>query len=155
MSSIASAESAATDSTIQIATFYVENLLMGLQIQQVQEINRQLEVTAVPHAPEHVKGVINLRGDVVTVVDMRQVLGLPHNDISDSCRNVIIHHDGELVGLLVDKIADILTIECDKIDPAPPNVGNIEGKLFQGVYTTEEEIVVILDLDAALGDQTS
>jgi purine-binding chemotaxis protein CheW len=136
--------------SIQIATFYLDSLLLGLQINQVQEINRQLEVTSVPHAPSFVKGVINLRGEVVTVVDLRQVLGLPSAEITDDCRNVIIHHRGELVGLLVDQIADILTIESREIDPPPSNVGSVEGKFFRGVHSTDDEIVVILDVDAAL-----
>ena len=85
-------------STLQIATFYVDSLLIGLQIHQVQEINRQLEVTAVPQSPEFVKGVINLRGEVVTVVDLRRVLGLNTGEITESWRNVIIHHNGETRG---------------------------------------------------------
>ncbi len=141
---------AATSKTLQIATFYVDNLLLGLQINQVQEINRHFEVTAVPQSPGFVRGVINLRGEVVTVVDVRQVLGLPPAELTKSSRNVVIHFGGELVGLMVDQIADILTIDSSDIDSPPANIGGVEGRFFKGVHTTERDIVVILDVDEAL-----
>ena len=136
-------------STLQIATFHVDNLLLGLQIHQVQEINRHLEVTAVPHSPRVVRGVINLRGEVVTVVDRRQVLGLPTAELTKTSRNVVIHFGGELVGLMVDQIADILTIDANDIDPPPANISGVDGRFFKGVHTTKDEIVVILDVDEA------
>ncbi len=141
--------------TLQIATFYVDNLLLGLQIHQVQEINRHLEVTAVPQSRDFVRGVINLRGEVVTVVDMRTVLGLPKAELTNASRNVVIHFGGELVGLMVDKIADILTIDANEIDQPPANIGGVEGRFFKGVHTTNHDIVVILDVEEALSENAN
>lgn len=140
----------ATDSSLQVATFYVENLLLAIDIDLVQEINRHLEITEVPHAPESVRGVINLRGEVVTVVDMRTILGLPRRAITPECRNVVIHSQGELIGLLVDRIADILSIPAREIDSPPANIDGVEGRFFKGVHTMDSSIAVILDVEEAL-----
>ena len=136
--------------SLQVATFYVENLLLALDIDLVQEINRHLEITEVPHAPPAVRGVINLRGDVVTVVDMRTILGLQRSDITAECRNVVIHSGGELIGLMVDRIADILSIPPSEIDAPPANIDGVESRFFRGVHTMDNSIAVILDVEEAL-----
>ena len=84
---------------IQLATFQVGDLLMGIPIECVQEINRNLETTSIPHAPAHIRGVINLRGEVATVIDLRRVLGLPPTEISSSSRNLIVRTIDESIGL--------------------------------------------------------
>ena len=100
-----------TDSeAVQHVSFHVGDILLGLPIHQVQEINRHLEVTTVPHARSSICGVINLRGDVVSVVDLRKVLGLDPAELTSRSRNVIIHHEDELIGLMVDDVADIMSI---------------------------------------------
>ncbi len=136
----------------QFATFYVGDLLLAVDIEAVQEINRQIDVTPVPNAQEHVKGVINLRGEVVTVLDLRSTLGLPQTEFTTMTRNVIVKSQGEAIGLWVDRVADILAIHPDHINPAPANVNGIEGRYFKGVHPLENEIAVLLDLDVILGD---
>lgn len=142
-----------TDAEQQYATFYVGNMLLGIDIRQVQEINRQLEVTAVPHAPNYVRGVINLRGDVATVIDLPTVLGLPRAEITRESRNLIINSNGESIGCLVDRISDILTLRNDQINPPPTNIDGVEGKYFSGVHTLESEIVVILNIKELLSER--
>lgn len=137
---------------LQFATFYVGRMLLGVDIRVVQEINRQSEITNVPHAPDHVRGVINLRGEVATVVDLRTILGLPRAERSRQTRNLIVHHRGESIGLLVDRISDILTLRADEIDPPPTNVDGVAGRLMSGVYTLDSEIVVLLDIDEVLSE---
>lgn len=137
-------------SEVQFATFYVGDMLLGVDIRHVQEINRHSQITAVPHAPNYVRGVINLRGDVATVIDLRTVLGLPKSEATREARNLIVHHQGEAIGLMVDRISDILTLREDEISPPPANVEGVDGRLMQGVYTLESEIVVLLDVDQAL-----
>jgi purine-binding chemotaxis protein CheW len=139
-------------SELQFATFYVEHMLLGVDIRVVQEINRQSEITKVPHAPEYVRGVINLRGDVATVVDLRTILGLPRTESNRQTRNLIVHHRGESIGLLVDRISDILTLRADEIDPPPTNVDGVGGRLMSGVCTLDSEIVVLLDIDQVLSE---
>lgn len=137
--------------TKQFATFYVGDLLLAIDISVVQEINRQIDITPVPNAPKHVRGVINLRGDVATVIDLRTILGLSKVDATHDTRNLIIQSHGEAIGLWVDKISDILTINMEEISAAPANVCGVEGKYLKGVYTMENAIAVILDIDQVLG----
>lgn len=153
MSTTAVAEKSADVSERQYATFYVGDILLGIDIHQVQEINRQLNVTHVPHAPECVRGVINLRGEVTTVIDLRTILGLPETEVTQKTRNLIVHSQGEAVGLLVDGISDILTLRSDQISPPPTNVDGVQGRFFSGVHTLESEIVVILNLQEVLSDR--
>ena len=135
---------------LQLATFYIGDLVLGLQISQVQEINRRLDLTRVPHSPEYVRGVINLRGEVVTVIDLRRALGMPPVEVSKSTRNLIVNFDGEAVGLCVDKISDIIAVPEDSLSPPPSNMSDVEGKFFTGVYTAESDIIAILNIHEAL-----
>ena len=140
-------------SEAQFATFYVGDILLGIDIRYVQEINRQLAVTRVPHAPPEVRGVINLRGDVATVIDLRRALGLPPppRTPGDS-RNLIGNFGGGSIGLLAARISDILTISEDQIEPPPANVSGLDGRLLAGVHTMKSSIVVLLDIEQALSD---
>lgn len=133
-------------STTEMVTFYVQDLLLGIPIRQVKEINRNVDVTRVPQAPEFVRGVVNLRGDVATVIDLSRVLGMGSCCINDASRNVVIQSDEHFNGLLVDRVADIVCVPDHMITPAPANVQGIEGRFFRGVYALERELVVILDL---------
>ena len=150
--STAVADRSGATAELQFATFYVGHMLLGVDIRVVQEINRQSEITQVPHAPDYVRGVINLRGDVATIVDLRAILGLPPSEGSRQTRNLIVHHQGEAIGLLVDQISDILTLREDEISPPPTNVEGVDGRLMSGVCTLESEIVVLLDIDEVLSD---
>ena len=152
MSAPADSDRLGTTAELQFATFYVGHMLLGVDIRVVQEINRQSEITQVPHAPDYVRGVINLRGDVATIVDLRSILGLPPSEASRQTRNLIVHHQGEAIGLLVDQISDILTLREDEISPPPTNVEGVDGRLMSGVCTLESEIVVLLDIDEVLSD---
>jgi len=138
---------------LQLATFYVGDILLGIDIQQVQEINRQLDVTDVPHSPGYVRGVINLRGDVATVVDLRTILGLPSAEVTRESRNLIVHSRGETIGFLVDRISDILTVSSREISSSPTTVEGVDGSLFKGVFKLETELLIILDVDAVLSDE--
>ena len=115
MSTTVETEQDHTGTELQFATFYVGDLLLGVNICQVQEINRQLDATKVPHAPKEVHGVINLRGDVATVIDLRTVLGMPPVEDSRNSRTLIVQSHGESIGILVDRISDILTISSEEI----------------------------------------
>ncbi len=134
----------------EYVTFYVGDVLLGVDIAGVDEINRHVDVTPVPHAPRFVCGVLNLRGEVVTVVDLRMILGLPPVAASKTTRTVIVHSKDEQIGLRVDRIADVVKARPERIDPVPPNLGGVEGRCLQGVYKLETELLVVLDIDAAL-----
>lgn len=137
----------------QYATFYVGELLLGVDIRQVQEINRQVDVTPVPNAPPHVRGVINLRGEVATVIDLRTVLGMPAAEETRDSRNLIVHSQGEAIGLWVDRISDILAVRPDEVTPTPANVDGVDGRFFRGVYSQDNNLIVLLDIEQVLADK--
>jgi purine-binding chemotaxis protein CheW len=134
---------------VQLGTFYVGDLFVGIEIEKVQEINRRTDMVPAPGAPPQVRGVVNLRGEVVTVLDLRWVLGLPTVEVSPQSRNVVTHADGELIGLLVDRVADIVSISNTDISPAPPNL-DIDSEFVRGVYRTKKEILLVLKLERVL-----
>lgn len=152
MTALAAPPAASTD-VLQFSTFYVGDLLLGVDIRLVQEINKQLSITPVPNAPNHVRGVINLRGEVATVIDLRTVLGLPEAEQDRNTRNLIVHSQGEAIGLLVDRISDILTVRADQINDPPSNVDGVDGKFFLGVHALESEICVFLNVEQVLCDR--
>lgn len=140
----------AASGEIEFATFYVGQMLLGIEIRKTEEINRQLELTVVPNGPDYVRGVVNLRGEVVTVVDLRTILGLETAPLSGSSRNVIVRCGNERVGLLVDRVADVVTVQAGEIEPPPANVHGVDGRFFQGIYKLESALLVVLDVNAAL-----
>jgi purine-binding chemotaxis protein CheW len=143
-------ESAAKIAEIEFVTFRVGDILMGVDIRQVEEINRRIDVTAVPHAPKYVLGVINLRGEVVTVVSLRTILLLPQSETTKQNRTVVVRSRGEQVGLFVDRIGDVIKAQTSEIDLPPANLCGFDGRLFKGVYKLDTELLVVLDVEAAL-----
>ena len=146
-------ESAPT--TSQVAVFRVGHYLCGLYIGSIQEINKNLLLTPVHEAPLFVRGIINLRGNVVTVVDLRRKLGLASVGFEPATRNVIVKHDREMVGLLVDGVDDIVEFESDEFLPTPAHLARELGDAFCGVVQLGNELVAILELNHLLEDQSS
>ena len=141
---------AVRDGEVQLVTFYVGELLLGAEIQYVEEINRQVDLTPVAHAHESVRGVMNLRGEVVTVLDLRSILGLGRTETTKSTRNVIVNAGGESIGLLVDRIADVVNAQWSEIKPPPANLTGVDGRFLQGVYELEHELLAVLDIAEVL-----
>jgi purine-binding chemotaxis protein CheW len=140
----------ASTGEIEFATFYVGNILLGIDIRKTEEINRQLDLTTVPNAPALVRGVVNLRGEVVTVVDLRAILGLEPAPLTPSTRNVVVRAGAERVGLLVDSVADVVTVKAGDIEDPPANVNGVDGQFFQGVYKLDAALLVVLNVSTAL-----
>lgn len=134
----------------QYATFRIGDLLLGIDIHQVQEINRNLRITPIPHAPCAVRGVINLRGEVVTVIDLCRVLGLPPGKESRLARNIIVNEGGEQMGFLVDSVADVITCSSDDIDPLPENLEGLDQTFFEGVFKLEDNLLIIVNVAQTL-----
>jgi purine-binding chemotaxis protein CheW len=142
---------ALASSTIEVVAFQIGDGLAAVEIDQVQEINRLLDVIAVPHAPPHVRGVVNLRGSVVTVLDMRTLLGGAPGPRTPQCRNVVVKSRGELLGLWVDRIADIQRINLADLDPPPSNTAT-DRRLVRGVFASGAHLVMLLNLEPILAD---
>jgi purine-binding chemotaxis protein CheW len=136
--------------TVELASFYVGNALCGMDILNVQEINKNIEMTKVPQAPEYVLGVLNLRGRIVTVIDLGRKVGLSSTKLSRESRNIVVDSKDEYIGLLVDRIADVELAEWDKVEPAPANIGGVQGRFFEGVFKTSHSLIGILNVEEVL-----
>lgn len=131
-------------------TFSLDGETYGVNVMQVQEVLKLTEVAPVPGAPEYVLGIINLRGNVVTVVDTRRLFGLPPRQSDDATRIVILEVDGQVVGILVDSVAEVFELDTSRVETAP-TVGSEEGSRYiQGVYSQDERLVVLVDLSRLL-----
>jgi len=141
------------DPILRWVTFKLEKEKYGINVMQVQEVLRVTEIAPVPGAPGYVLGIINLRGNVVTVIDTRQRFGLPMKDMDDSTRIVIIEAEEQVVGMLVDSVAEVVDLRLNEVDSAP-NVGTEESaKFIQGVASLEGELLIIVDLNKLLSDE--
>jgi purine-binding chemotaxis protein CheW len=119
---------------------------------QVQEVLRYTEIAPVPGAPEYVLGIINLRGNVVTVIDTRNRFGLESGEMTDNTRIVIIETEGHVIGVLVDSVAEVVYLRQSEIETAP-NVGNDESaKFIQGVCHKNDELLILIELNKLLTD---
>ncbi len=136
--------------SIVLSTFLVGETVCGMDILKVQEINKLMEMTEVPQAPDYVRGILNLRGQIVTVIDLGKKIGLGETEIQPEARNIIVNTPGEHVGLLVREISDVVPVDPDKIEPPPANMSGIQGQFFTGIYKTEKILIGILDVDAIL-----
>src|SRR5574344_2153601 len=153
MSAITGNTKGAEDPLLQWVTFRLENETYGINVMQVQEVLRYSEIAPVPGAPSYVLGIINLRGNVVTVIDTRQRFGLPSAEVTDNTRIVIIEADKQVVGMLVDSVAEVVYLRQSEIETAP-NVGNEEAaKFIQGVCNKNEELLILVDLEKMMTAQ--
>lgn len=144
------AESATSLNNQELAVFRVGDMLCGIDISTVQEINKHLEMTTVYHAPRYVRGVLNLRGQIVTVIDLRNKFGLPSAEIHEEMRVVIVRSGGENIGFLVDGVDDVVIADPRELEPPPSNLGGISGDYFTSIYKTEDGLVALLDIEEIL-----
>jgi purine-binding chemotaxis protein CheW len=140
------------DEVLQWVTFKLDKETYGINVMQVQEVLRHTEIAPVPGAPMYVMGIINLRGNVVTVIDTRARFGLESAEITDNTRIVIIEAETQVIGILVDSVAEVVYLKASDIDAAP-NIGNDESaKFIQGVSNRDGELLILVDLDKLLSD---
>jgi len=141
------------DPIIQWVTFKLDNEKYGIKVIQVQEVLRMTDIAPVPGAPDYVIGIINLRGNVVTVIDTRMRFCLPEKETDDNTRIVIIESENQVVGILVDSVAEVVDLRASAIETAP-NVGNDESSRYiQGVCSTGDELLILVDVNRLLSDE--
>lgn len=150
MSTAAQESVSASTRSLQFSTFYVGGLFFGLEVLKVQEVLRYQDMTRVPLAPAVIEGLINLRGQIVTAVDMRRRLGLPPRDPSVTPMNMVIRFDDTAVSLLVDEIGDVLEVPSDAFEEVPDNVDRDYRELIHGVYKLEGRLLLALDSERVL-----
>jgi purine-binding chemotaxis protein CheW len=141
------------DEVLQWVTFHLEEETYGINVMQVQEVLRYSEIAPVPGAPAYVLGIINLRGNVVTVIDTRTRFGLNSAEVTDNSRIVIIEAEKQVIGILVDSVAEVVYLRSSEIDSAP-NIGTEESaKFIQGVSNRDDELLILVDLNKLLSDE--
>ena len=143
----------AADVILQWVTFKLQEETYGINVMQVQEVLRYTEIAPVPGSPDYVLGIINLRGNVVTVIDTRSRFGLEPGEVTDNSRIVIIEAEKQVIGILVDSVAEVVYLKASEIDTAP-NVGTDESARFiQGVSNRDGELLILVDLNKLLSDE--
>jgi purine-binding chemotaxis protein CheW len=146
-------ETVNNDPEIQLVTFRLKDETYGINVMQVQEVLRVAEIAPVPGAPVYVLGIINLRGNVVTVIDTRVRFGLPSAEINDLSRIIVIESEAQVVGILVDSVAEVADLHVSEIDSAP-NVGNDESSRYiQGVASRDSNLLIVVDLNKLLSEE--
>jgi len=129
----------------QYSTFFVQDLFFGIDVLQVQEVLRYQEMTRVPLAPDVIEGLINLRGQIVTAIDMRRRLRLAPRTEEETPMNMVVRTDDGAVSLLVDEIGDVLEVESQTFELAPDNVDPAARKLIRGVHKLKDRLLLILE----------
>jgi len=141
------------DEVLRWVTFELEAESYGINVADVREVLRFSEIAPVPGAPGYVIGIINLRGNVVTVIDTRKRFGLGMKEVDDLTRIVIIEIDDQEMGILVDSVAEVVDLRMSDIEPAP-NVGNDDtSKYIMGVTSRDGELLIIVDLKKILSSE--
>lgn len=133
--------------TKQFCTFFVNGLFFGVEVLKVQEVIRYQGMTRVPLAPATIQGLINLRGQIVTAIDLRRRLELPPRDDEQLPMNVVVRSDDGAVSLLVDEIGDVVEIQDDIYEHPPETLKGVARELVQGVYKLKERLLLILDTE--------
>lgn len=139
---------------IQLVTFSIGEEEFGVDILKVQEIIRTMEITKVPKAPDFVEGVINLRGNVIPIIDLRKRFGLATREHDKHTRIIVIEISNMIVGFVVDSVSEVLRIPANTVEPPPPVVSGLESEYISGVGKLEDRLLILLDLDRLLsGDE--
>ena len=133
-------------SDTQLVIFKLANEDYGLPISKVQEINRMVAVTKLPNSPEFMEGVINLRGRIIPVLDLRKRFGFNTREHQDDTRIIVVDISGQTVGLIVDAVHEVAKIPGDCIEPPPPSFV-MDAQFVQGIGKFADALVVILDID--------
>ena len=145
----APASPAAQELAAQYCTFWVDGLFLGVAVQHVQEVLRYQDMTTVPKAPASVHGLINLRGQIVTALDLRCRLGFAPRAAGDLPMNVVLRSRGEVVSLLVDDIGDVIDTSGLVLEPVPVTVPLSLRRVLRGVLSVSDSILLVLDPDQA------
>ena len=130
----------------QFCTFYVNDILLGIEVLDVQEVLRCQDLTEIPLAPPEIQGLINLRGQIITAINLRNCMHLPPGKDDKSSMNVVVRINNEVVSFLVDSVGDVLEVDEENFEPVPSTVDASIRELVSGVYKLEgKRLLMILD----------
>jgi purine-binding chemotaxis protein CheW len=144
---------AAAEDTEHLATFVLDKEEYGVDVRQVQEIRRVSEITAVPRAPEFVRGVINLRGRILPVLDLKRKLNLGEVGVARAARIVVVRTQGRILGLLVDGASQVLKVPVSRIEPPPEEVVERGGDYIRAVAKLDDRLIILIDLERILAQE--
>jgi len=142
-----------SEELLQLVSFNIGGEEFGVDILKVQEINRMLEVTRVPNAPEYVDGVINLRGKVIPIIDLRRRFQMERKEPDKNTRIVVVELQGKVVGFVVDAVREVLRIPKSVTEPPPPIVAGVNAEYITAVGKLEDRILILLDLEKVLSTE--
>ena len=145
----------AEDAERQLVVFDLAGEIYGVNIETVREIIRMQAVTFVPDAPDFVEGVINLRGRVIPVIDLRRRFGLTVTEETNESRVLVVDSEGEDLGVIVDAVTEVQRIREDSIEPVSNLVSTEESEYIVGITKVEDQLIILLDLDRAIGNASS
>lgn len=141
------------DELMQLVTFSIGEEEFGVDILKVQEIIRTMEITKVPKAPDFVEGVINLRGKVIPIIDLRRRFGLSSKEHDKHTRIIVIEINNMIVGFVVDSVSEVLRIPAGTVEPPPAVVAGMESEYISGVGKLQDRLLILLDLDRLLSNE--
>ncbi len=138
---------------LQFVTFNLNNEEYAVDILSVQEINRITEITKVPNSEHYVEGVVNLRGKVIPIINLRKKFGFEEKDRDDSSRIIIMEIQNITNGLVVDSVSEVLRIPASIIEPTPPMSADQNSQFIRGIAKLDGRLIILLDIDKLIGKE--
>lgn len=154
MNQTGSAASASGAKMSRWVTFMLEHETYGIDVMQIREVIRSAEISPVPGAPDYVLGIINLRGNVVAIIDTRKRFGLQSREMDDASRILILEAGDYVVGFLVDSVSEVAELTNDQVEAAPDTGGGQNASRFiTGLYNRKEGLLILIDANRLLSDE--
>jgi purine-binding chemotaxis protein CheW len=141
------------DELLQLVTFHIGDEEFGVDILNIQGINRMVEVTKVPNAPDYVEGIINLRGKVIPIIDLRKRLGMVEKEYDKNTRFIVVEMKDKVIGFIVDSVNEVLRINKGITEAPPPMVSGIDSDFITAVGKLEDRLLILLDIEKILSSE--
>ncbi len=138
---------------LQLVTFHIGEAEFAVDILNIQGINRMIEITKIPNSLEYVVGIINLRGKIIPIIDLRMRLGMPPRDYDKETRFIVVEVDKKVIGFIVDSVNEVLRINKSIIEPPPAMVLNVDSDFITAVGKLEDRLLILLDIEKVLSSQ--
>ena len=135
---------------LQLVTFHIANEEFAVDILNIQGINRMVEITKVPNAPEFGEGIINLRGRVIPLICLRKRLGMPEREYDKATRFIVVEMNSRVIGFIVDSVSEVLRISSSITEHTPPMVSSIDSEFITGIAKLNDRLLILLDLERVL-----
>jgi len=132
--------------TTEFLTINIDNQIFGIPVLQVQDVLRQQNVTRVPLAPPEVAGALNLRGRIVTAINVRKRLGMPDLPDGQKTMSVVVEHEHELYSLIIDRVGDVLSLQNKDFESVPPTLDSTWRDIANGIFRLENRLLVVVDV---------